>query len=272
VPGLGAAALQDHVLAQLAPQGGLRPLRVLLCELPEALEPHLPFETPWTPLDAVVAERYAGEVLQQFGVPDLQLGGCDAALCLPLSAAPLQLCVGKAWLLAASPAERQFGLLRAVAVARFDLVLLVRGSPERLGLVLSALRQVVDPSHTIAVVDAAEQARIARELSALISEGDRVRALNLFGEVKHHEEIAPRRLIAAAYDAGARVALCATGDVAAAFECLLRLRGRAPSAFSADERLELCRVDPALRGLLSFAISELHADVRRDAAAARATG
>jgi hypothetical protein len=264
-PGLGAAALRDHVLPHLALRGALEPLRVLLCELSYALEAQLPFEGPCQTLQGGLAERIAAEVMPLFGLHELQLASCEASVCLPLSAAPARLCLGSAWLAAASASERSFALIRALAIARFDLVLLVRSTPERLGLVLSALRQVVDRSHTVTVVDAAEQARVANELSARIAESERLRARNLFDEMADREEVTPRRLIASAYDVGSRVALSVTGDVASAFASLLRLRGRAPHEFSQAEKLELCRTEPSLRGLLSFAISEAYSDVRREA-------
>ncbi|MET0391029.1 MAG: hypothetical protein ABW321_33970, partial [Polyangiales bacterium] len=201
-----------------------------------------------------------------FGPDELALYTCDAGVCLPLSAAPLRLCVDKAWLWTATDAERVFGLTRAVAVAKFYLVLLARSAPSQLGLVLTALRQVADPAYTAAVGDAAEQARVAHELSQRIPETERARARNLFAELAEHDDMmTPRRLIAAAFDAGSRVALCVTGDVTAAFASLLRLRGRAPTELTQPEKLELCRAEPALRGLLAFAISETYSEVRREA-------
>jgi len=49
--------------------------------------------------------------------------------------------------------------------------------------------------------------------------------------------------------------------------CLLRLRGLSPSGLTLEDKLELCRTEPALRGLLTFAVSELYADAQRAARA-----
>jgi hypothetical protein len=76
----------------------------------------------------------------------------------------------------------------------------------------------------------------------------------------------PRRLASSAFDFGSRVALLISGDVRAALQALCRLRGRPLDDLSSDERLELCRADPALRALLSFAISEIYLDARRERA------
>jgi hypothetical protein len=79
-----------------------------------------------------------------------------------------------------------------------------------------------------------------------------------------HDDLNPRRLAASAFDFGSRVALLISGDVRAALQALVRLRGRPLDELSGDERLELCRTDPALRALLSFAISEIYLDARRE--------
>jgi hypothetical protein len=49
----------------------------------------------------------------------------------------------------------------------------------------------------------------------------------------------------------------------AAVNCLLRLRGLSPAGLILEDKLELCRTEPALRGMLSFAISELYAEAQR---------
>jgi hypothetical protein len=60
------------------------------------------------------------------------------------------------------------------------------------------------------------------------------------------------------------VALTISGNLAAAIEALLRLHGKPPEELGRDERLRLLRADPALRAMLSFAISEAYLDARRD--------
>ena len=261
--GLGRAALQPEVLERLAPQGALAALAQLLAELGPRLEPYLPLPVEHSQLAAEWTRELTPPLIAELGLGPLTLHRCEPPLCLPLSAAPLAVCVGGGWLDHASDAERLFGLLRAGAIAKAQLALLLRAAPERFGLLLRALWQAADPAHAGAVLDAAEQARVAEELGAKLSEAERARALGQIEALSLHEDPSPRRLAMAAYDYGSRVALCATGDVWAAVSCLLRLRGLAPNSLTLEDKLELCRTEPALRGLLSFAISELYAEVQR---------
>jgi hypothetical protein len=266
------------VLERLSPGGALEPLRALFQEFGDALEDFLPFDAsetePEEPLPLDLAPRVVHGVTQLFGLTSLRLVQSAKPLCLPLSAAPATVCVGADVFLHANDAERFFLLTRALAVASFDWTLLVRSAPERIGLVINALRQVVEPAHTVAVLDAQEQARVARELGKLIEGARRLELKGLVLELMEYEELAPRRLVTTALDFGTRVALTVTGNMPAALSGLLRLRGRQPEDFSLAERLELCSTDPAVRGLLSFAISGTYLEARQHAwvAAAQETG
>jgi hypothetical protein len=180
-----------------------------------------------------------------------------------VTASPLHVCLGTAWLEKASDAERSFALLRAIAIAKLDLQLLARCAPERFGLVLNALWSVADRTHMVVVLDAAEQNRVAHMLAQNISPGDHVRTKQLIDAVVEHEEINPRRLQSAALDYGSRVALCITGDLWSALSSLLWMRGKQASTLDPREKLDLFRTDPALRGLIAFAISEQYAQARR---------
>jgi tetratricopeptide (TPR) repeat protein len=266
--GLGSLALQSEVLARLSPQGALASVSTLLGQLGPVLEPFLPFEVEHHALPEEWTSELTPRLTQELKLGAPQLFRCEAPLCLPLSAAPFAVCVGDNWLDHASDAERQFGMLRAAVIAKLQLSLLVRSTPEQFGLVLNALWQAADPAHTAAVLDAVEQARMAEAIRSRLSEAEQQRALELIGALSQHEDKSPRRLVTAAYDYGSRVALCVTGDMGAAVNCLLRLRGLSPSGLTLEDKLELCRTEPALRGMLSFAISELYAEAER---AARAT-
>lgn len=272
--GLGQDALRPAVVERLTPRGQLEALRALLSEFGRELEPFLPFDESEEPAQLELAPRVVDGVSALFSVPTLRLVQCAKPLCLPLTAAPLTVCVGGELFHQASDAERFFLLARAVAVAGFDWSLLVRSAPERVGLVLNALRQVVEPAHTVAVLDAHEQALVARELAQRVAPAARPRVQALLHELIEHEELAPRRLSAAALDFGSRVALTVTGNMPAALSALLRMRGKPPESYELADRLELCSTEPAIRGLLSFAISETYMDARQQAwvAAAQETG
>jgi hypothetical protein len=261
--GLGAQALSPSVLGQIAPRGALYAIADLLRALGPALAHHLPFDYPSEPILASIARELAPPVTAEFGLGELQLSRCEPNLCLPLSAAPLQVCLGGAWLEKASDAERAFAILRAVGIAKLDLHLLTRCAPERFGLVLNALWSIADRTHMVVVLDATEQNRVATALAASLDSSQHARTKQLIDAIVEHEEINPRRLQSAALDYGARIALCTTGDLWAGLSCLLGLRGRQASTLGQSAKLELCRTDPALRGLLRFAISEAYAQARR---------
>jgi hypothetical protein len=269
--GLGAQALTPNVLQHVAPGGALDVIATLLGALGPALDPHLPFEHASEPMLASLARDYAPSITPQFGLGELRISRCEASLCVPLSAAPLHICVGSAWFEKASDTERTFALLRAMALAKLDLTLVARCAPERLGLVLNALWSVVDRTHMVVVLDATEQNRVASALADSIEPADRARTKQLVDAVAEQDDINPRRLQNAAFDYGARVALCVTADVWSGLSTLLWMRGRLASGIDVRERLELCRTDPALRSLLAFSISDAYAHARRIASASVST-
>lgn len=276
--GAGGGALRPQLLKRLAPRGALDTLRSLFQEFGDELDPFLPFDAadnePEEPIPLDLAPRVVHGVTQLFGLSALRLTQSSKPLCLPLSAAPAVVCVGGDVFLHANDAERFFLLTRALAVATYSFALLVRSAPERVGLVLHALRQVVDPAHNVAVLDANEQARVVQALSKQIDGARRLSLKGLMVELQEQEEVAPRRLVTSALDFGTRVALTVTGNMPAALSGLLRLRGKQPEEFSLADRLELCSTDPAVRGLLSFAISDAYLEARQHAwvAAAQETG
>jgi hypothetical protein len=262
---LGASALRDPILNQLGPRGVIGPLRVLLCELEYALNPHLPFPSAYEPIDASLAEPLTRDLCSWFGLEELYLMRSEGTLCVPLATSPARLCIGTGWFARASTSERNFGLTRALAVAQLDLALIARSSPERLGITLRALRQFAADAPVPAA--SSEEARVVAEFGKRVAAHQRIRAQLLFAEIQKPDEIDPRELIEQAFAAGTRVALSMSGDVQAALSCLLRLSGEDPERLTVQEKLALCRSEPALRGLLEFAVSELYAEIHQQAAA-----
>jgi len=272
VQGLGAFTWSAEVLSQLSPRNALEPMRVLLCELGYALDPHLPFEGDEASHeeeddDAAPAQAGLAEFVRNTAtwLPPEQLvvKTSDAAVCLPIADAPLTLCVGEPWLSQAPEPERRFAWLRALGVAGLDFTLLVRPAPARLSQVIDALRALADPEYIARTPSALDRDRIAFELSKRLRPVQRVRAENLFIDIVARADLTPERLAALAYAAGTRVALCVTGELAAGIACLVRMRGREPDKAGLEDRLTLYRTDASLRELLCFAISERYADIRR---------
>jgi tetratricopeptide (TPR) repeat protein len=262
--GLGREGVRDAVQRRLWVRGPLDPLRVLMRDQSSAIARCLPFDRPVQAATPGRAQHVVDAVVQLFGLSELRLVTSDQPQCLPCLDEPLTVCVGRTAFLEASDAERFFLLTRAVSVAKLGCTLLVRSVPERVLLVLHALWTVTDPTHTAAVLDAHEQTRVTRELSAAILPAGRPKVASLIAELMGHDDVNPRRLAAGAFDFGSRVALMVTGNVDAALQALLRLRGRPPGELSLAEKLDLCRADSSLRALLSFAISEVYLEARRE--------
>jgi hypothetical protein len=203
-------------------------------------------------------------VADLFQLPALELVGSDREVCLPIAADPVTLCIGEDVFLSATEAERFFLLTRAVVVAKHGLILLVRAAPERVLLILHALRSVVRPGHAVQVANEREQRAVTRELAKRLPPPRRTQLQPLLSDLLASEDFSTRRLAAASFEFGSRVALAVTGNLPAAIDGLLRLRGRPPEDLPQDERLRLLRADPALRALLSFAISEAYLEARRE--------
>jgi tetratricopeptide (TPR) repeat protein len=261
--GMGREALRDVVMRRVAVRGALDPLRALLQQHAAAIAPNLPFSGPAHASSLEHAPHVLYAVEQLFGVRGIALVASNQAICVPVTDEPLRVCVGRALYLQASDAERFFLVTRAVAVAKLGCTLLVRSVPERMLLVLHALWTVAEPAHSAVVLDAHEQLRVTRDLAAAIPAAARPHLAELVAELMSQEDLNPRRLAAHAFDHGSRVALLVTGNVSAALHALLRLRGKPPAEFQRQEVLELCRTDPAIRALLSFAISEVYLEARR---------
>jgi tetratricopeptide (TPR) repeat protein len=264
VHGLGHEGVSDAVQRRVSTRGPLDPLRTLFRDQAAAIARCLPFDGPAQLSSFDQAPHVVRAVQQLFGLSELRVVASDQPLCVPVADEPLTICVGLPAFQQASDAERFFLLTRASAVAKYGCTLLVRPVPERVLLVLHALWTVADPTHKAAVLDAHEQSRVTRELAAAILPVERPKMKSLISELMGHDDINPRRLAASAFDFGARVALMVTGNVGAAVQALLRLRGRPPEELSLAEKLDLCRADASLRTLLSFAISEVYLEARRE--------
>jgi hypothetical protein len=126
------------------------------------------------------------------------------------------------------------------------------------------MRSVVRPGHAVQVANEREQRSVTRELAKRLPPPRRTQLQPLLSDLLASEDFSTRRLAAAAYEFGSRVSLAISGDLPAAIDGLLRLRGNPPEELPQEERLRLLRADPALRALLSFAISEAYLEARRE--------
>jgi cellulose synthase operon protein C len=262
--GLGAAALSEGVLRKIVTRGLLDPLRRLFREFHEELDEFLPVMVETTAALPESHTQAVRAVSELFALPALRLVGSEQSVCLPIAADPLTVCVGEDLFVSATEAERFFLLSRAVVVAKHGLILLVRAAPERVLLVLHALRSVVRPGHAVQVANEREQRSVTRELAKRLPPPRRTQLQPLLSDLLSAEDFSTRRLAAASFEFGARVALAISGNLPAALSGLQRLRGTPPDALPQEERLRLLHADPALRGLLSFAISEAYLDARRE--------
>jgi hypothetical protein len=264
VHGLGQGALRDPVLRKLVTRGLLDPLRQLFREFQSELAPYLPVHIDTIGPLAEGETRAVRAVSELFGLPALRILASELPVCVPIQADPLTICVGQDLFASASEAERFFLLARAVVVAKHGLILLVRAAPEQVLLILHALRTVARPGSAMPVANEREQRSVTRELAARLTPPRRTQLRPLLTDLMSAEDLSTRRLSAAAFEFGSRVALTVTGNLPAAMSALLRLRGKPPEELAPDERLRLVRSDPALRALLSFAISEAYLEARRE--------
>jgi tetratricopeptide (TPR) repeat protein len=262
--GLGAAALSEGVLRKIVTRGLLDPLRRLFREFHEELDEFLPVMAETTAALPESHTQAVQSVSELFALPSLRLVGSEQSVCLPITADPLTVCVGEDLFVSASEAERFFLLARAVVVAKHGLILLVRAAPERVLIVLHALRSVVRPGHAVQVANEREQRSVTRELAKRLPPPRRTQLQPLLSDLLSAEDFSTRRLATASFDFGARVSLAISGNLPAALSGLQRLRGTPPETLPQEERLRLLHADPALRGLLSFAISEAYLDARRE--------
>jgi hypothetical protein len=202
-----------------------------------------------------------------FELSELVLLTASENICLPIADQPMTLLVGQECFEHANEGERFFLLARAVSAAKQGFTLLLRASPERLLLLVHALKMLENPAHTVAAIDMTALAELSRELAAALPAPKRRQLSPSLAELFAEGECNPRRLASLALELGTRVALCITGDVASACDALLRHKGDDPATLHASERSELARTDPGLRALLSFAVSEAYLEVRREALA-----
>lgn len=264
IEGLGAAVLTEDVLRKIVTRGLLDPLRRLFREFHEEIDEFLPAMVEATAALPESQTQAIRSISELFALPSLRLLGSDQSVCVPIAADPLTLCIGEDLFLAASEAERFFLVTRAVVVAKHGLILLVRAAPERVLLVLHAMFSVVRPGHAVQVANEREQRSVTRELAKRLPPPRRTQLQPLLSDLLAAEDFSTRRLAAAAYEFAARVSLAISGDLPAAIHGLLRLRGNPPEELAEEERLRLLRADPALRALLSFAISEAYLEARRE--------
>jgi hypothetical protein len=267
IEGLGARALSDNVLRKLVTRGLLDALRRLFRDFHAELTEFLPTAVETTSALPESQTQAVRSVAELFALAEIRLLGTEQPVCVPVAADPLTLCVGEDVFLAASEAERFFLVTRAIVVAKHGLILLVRAAPERVLLVLHALRSVVQPGHAVQVANEREQRSVTRELARRLPPPRRTQLRPLLSDLLSSEDFSTRRLAATAYEFGSRVALAVSGDLPAAIDGMLRLRGKPPEELSQEERFRLLRADPALRALLSFAISEAYLEARREVAA-----
>jgi uncharacterized protein HemY len=264
LPGLGAEALRDGVLRKIQLRGVLDATRNLLQATRPQLDELLPTDPSLQTTTFATRFQVVAAAAALFGLPPPVLRSSAEPVCLPVADKPLTLLVSGERFERADDAQRFFLVTRALAIAQQGLTLLVRAAPERLLLLVHAARRLLNPGYAVAAVDHEALVQLTRELDTALPATTKSQLGALLLDVFAEGEWNPRRVAAQALTLGSRLALCVTGNVQAAVDALLLLKGRDPNAVEATERQSLARTDPQLRALLSFAVSEAYLEARRE--------
>ncbi len=264
LPGLGQAALGDGVQRRIHQRGVLDATRAVVAALQPQLDTLLPSQHAAEPAALDTRSQAVRAAAELFGLRALELRATREPLCIPVADKPPTVLVRADAFEQADDAQRFFMLGRALAIARHGLTSIVRADPERLLLLVHAAKKLVEPSHGVAAVDLEALAQLTAELNTTLPDAAKAQLPPLLLDLFAEGEWNPRRAVSLAQQLGSRAALCVTGNVEAAVDALILLKGRQPSTLSAAERQALARTDPQLRALLSFAVSEAYLEARRE--------
>lgn len=261
VQGIGAAALTPDAIALLAPPAVDLPLRELLGRAAVVLEPLLPFD-PHTFGATVLGhddhplrdELSAWARMLDLGDLEILVAPDVPAICMPVSRLKPSVLVSATR--EATPATR-FAVARAMLLTALSLTIPVRQAVSEFTLTLGALLRQFDPMYRPEGVDVSRlidlSARVTRAMPRELHH-----ELAPFAEkILVHGVKDPETIRAGAHELGDRVALLATGDVAAGIALLSTGARRASESVSAIDRL------------LRVALSERFMEARRLAGADR---
>ncbi len=275
-PGVGAAAADPALHELLAPRM-LSPATFEVFRLgQEIFDKVLPFDPRAWRAEKVGRDHplrtEALRVAQWFGYGDVNVLLTDAAprICVPVSAEPLTLVVGRALSTHTDAHERSFLFARATKVAISHLAVAMRTHPGQLALCFAGLAKTYDPMFTRPDLDRAELEEWARKVNRAIPRKIRDALGPVAIEVVASPGFDAANLGLAAAELGDRAALLAVGSVPAATRALLALADLRPADEARPaQRVEAIRKVPEAWDLLRYAISDGYFEARRRAGADR---
>ena len=258
---VSAAVLSADVDDLIAPAGLTPSTRVVLRQLGPVLEKLLAIDTRGPGAErlktrAESVQRPLQLASTWIGVDRVEVYVNRTRSCHVSDTNPWSLAIGDALMTGATEAEKLFLFARALKLAASDLVVAVRTDTLVFGGALHGLLRLVDPSYEPAGVDVAAMEEWAKRLGRAIPRRlfDEVapNVLEMSGSVQGDLT----RLGQICDRFGARLALVATGDIAAGVAALLREADLTVGVGDPREVQQGIARHPVAADLLTFALSD----------------
>lgn len=261
----------DEVVAPRSLPDGTRGVLRLAGEAIERAFPFdaRPFKTEKLGKDVPIRTE-ALRAAELFGFDDVVVLVTAAAprICVPVSAHPFTIVMGRELPVITTEREREFLFVRAAKIAASGLSFAMRLQGAQVAQAMFALVRAHDPQFAPPGIDVATLEEPARVIAKATSNQSALGALCL--EMAARPSFEPHRFGIAAAEWSDRIALVATGQTHAGVSALLRLGGHdLDTATDFDSRLRLVRAMPEAFGLLAFSLSDAHAEARVRAGIAR---
>lgn len=266
--GADARAVDPRLDDVLAPDLLSPSLRGLLARGGDALDAAAPIDlralraAPLVPGSPIAATVGAIATVVGLGALQIFVSPTLGRVAIPLSSYPATLLVGESLGHVGSERARAFVVMRAMKaiISRFSA--LVRGQPDDVAVLVTALFTVLNPSFVPQGLDAKRVQDVSRRILPVLPRNldptVGVLALEAAGLLGAQ---APS-LSAAAHAWANRVALVSVGDPNAALDALAWARGEEEAPKGSEERAAWVARTPEARDLMAFSVSEQYAEAR----------
>lgn len=268
------ASLDGDLDELLAPEALSPEARAFFVGAEEAFSALLPFDAKGAKAERIDAKDHPwrvqlAEVARWLSVPSIELWVTPASprICVPISARPLAVLVGKEIYERATEREKTFLLVRAVKLALAGFAPLLRAPSPELLLALGGFFRALDPTFAISTLPIPQLDEAAKRTTKTLGRKLRPEHAAQFRAMVARPGFDASRLLPLALQFGDRVGLVAVGSPQHALNATLRLAGDSGAGVAGRARFDaICRVRFA-RALAEFAISESHFESRRQSGA-----
>ncbi|MGB0679307.1 MAG: tetratricopeptide repeat protein [Polyangiales bacterium] len=272
LPGARQRALDAVLDPQLFPPSVSPALRQLLRLTTRAFERAIPFDLK--ALQATLV-RGAGDLLadelqtlrQWLPEQDIEVWSTSVLpdACLPLAARPLRLLLGTSLRQHPEPAVRLFALLRGAACARAGLAVALYSAEDDLAHTVASLIHHHCPTFVPAGMQPGSLAPLGKKLRRWLERRDRAEVAEAAAACAADPNFQVQHIGVGVRDYANRVALLATGNLAAGLHTLLHI-ARVPVPNALPGRVDAMRQSPEAWSLFNFACSDAYIEARRHAA------